>query len=291
MSLILDALNRAEQERKRQDQVPDIHTIHLAPAMPSGSGSLTKRRFAIVGSLLLLVIIGIGYGALRLSTSSTTPPPEVIENAGLPAHSHLSGEVNPTAPPTTTVTGSAIQPVNASAPSRSLAESQVDAAKSDTATLSHQEAAPVADQDIKNLYSADEDNQQSPAATTPEPVAALYSQKEVPTESEAVTSHFTEDIPPALPEVKSRYLDAFPNLPFFNDLPWLQKQKIPTISYSRHNYVPNAVSTVVINGATRGIGNLVPGEFIIEDIVADGVVLRYQDKVFKLPALSGWVNM
>jgi general secretion pathway protein B len=270
MSLILDALNRAEQERKRQDQVPDIHTIHLAPAMPLGNPSRAKRRLLIIGSLLVLIIVGFGFWFFRAPVSGLPESQDQDIAPSLVVEPQQS--VPSSAPPaelTSAQTAPAIPVQN---------ESVSDSTTNNKA-------------DINNLYAAAEIKPEE--ATMPSPVTELYIEEEKPKESESVATPFPEVVPAPepLPEAKSHRLDEFPNLPFFNDLPWTQKQQIPTISYSRHNYLPNAVSSVVINGATRGVGNLTPGEFIVEDIVADGVVLRYQNMVFKLPALSGWVNM
>lgn len=272
MSLILDALNRAEQERKRQDQVPDIHTIHLAPAMPLGDPSRTKRRLLMIGGLLVLIIIGASIWFFR------APATGIPEQQNLaPASVELpQQDVTTPAPAAELASVQAASPVSAQQESTPDTTNQADA---------------VNNTDINSLYAATETKPAEAAISSP--VTELYIEEEKPTESESVATPFPDAVPTPepLPEVKSHRLDEFPNLPFFNDLPWTQKQQIPTISYSRHNYLPSAVSSVVINGATRGVGNLTPGEFIIEDIVADGVVLRYQNMVFKLPALSGWVNM
>jgi general secretion pathway protein B len=264
MSLILDALNRAEQERKRQDQVPDIHTIHLAPAMPLGNPSRAKRRLLIIGSLLVLIIVGFSFWFFRFPVSGIPESQDIAPSLVVEPQQNVPSSA-PAAELTSAQTASSVPVQNELVP--------------DTTNKA----------DISNLYATAEIK---PAeATMPSPVTELYIEEEKPKESESVATPFPEVLPEPLPEAKSHRLDEFPNLPFFNDLPWTQKQQIPTISYSRHNYLPNAVSSVVINGATRGVGNLTPGEFIVEDIVADGVVLRYQNMVFKLPALSGWVNM
>jgi general secretion pathway protein B len=282
MSLILDALNRAEQERKRQDQVPDIHTIHLSPAMALDARSRIKRRLWVAGGVGLFVLIGSGVWLMR--------EPEAQGQVAVPAG---FADVSRDTAPQAVVTEPQVvaSPIESS---QAVSTSQSTAQLPSPPVIAQTEIQPdstTSNTDINNLYAASaEDNSAELAA--PSPVSELYSEENTP-ESEAVETPFPEldAEPEPLPEVKSRSLDAFPNLPFFNDLPWTQKQQIPTISYSRHNYLPNAVSSVVINGATRGIGNLAPGEFIIEDIVSDGVVLRHRDKVFKLPALSGWVNM
>lgn len=278
MSLILDALNRAEQERKRQDQVPDIHTIHLSPAMSLGKAARTRRRLLIAGGLLLLIlIVGLVIWLMRPTKPALPDQPAVAQV------------------PSSTVTTSAVN-TSASAPVQQAPAPQATAPQTEStgqqisSVTAEQTAAAAPNADINSLYAKDSDAENA-ASSVPSPVADLYQEK-IPEQSESVSTPFPQtesmrDLPPG----RIRSLDEFPNLPFFNDLPWNQKQQIPTISYSRHNYLPNAVSSVVINGATRGIGNLAPGEFIVEDIVSDGVVLRHQDKVFKLPALSGWVNM
>lgn len=274
MSLILDALNRAEQERKRQDQVPDIHTIHRSPAMSLGEAARTRRRLLIAGVLLiLLVIIGLCVWFFRLSQPAVAEQQLIVSTPAPP--------VSVPALPQQSI---------AKTPVQAVPQTEVAPQPASLSSAQQQPATDTAKADINNLYAAGPEADTA-KADVPGPVTELYQEK-APEESESVTTPFPEtesmrDLPPG----KIRSLDEFPNMPFFNDLPWNLKQQIPTISYSRHNYLPNAVSTVVINGATRGIGNLAPGEFIVEDILSDGVILRHKDKVFKLPALSGWVNM
>lgn len=288
MSLILEALNRAEQERKHQDQIPDIHTIHATPAAPVNH---RKPWWLILMVLLLVIVAGlIGAWLWQVSRLNTDTP--TVQPASVKAEPGADAPVVETPPPVSAQVTSVPAVDRASVVEVAPAQSVVSQGESSTAQSQSGTA-------VNDLYTQAANE---PDALAPVQVEMLYQGEETPAAasvSESVVAPFTErQSPPAatsLPErlaLEPRYLSSIPGVPYFNDLPWSQKQEIPTISYSRHDYLANGVSSVVINGETRGIGNLVSsGQFIVEEIMADGVVLRYRDKRFKLNALNGWVNM
>lgn len=289
MSLILEALNRAEQERKHQQQVPDIHTQHQPP-----QAGRPWRPWVLAGALAAVLILAAGWylmasrqapeagqplGGQAVPLALVPEPKPASTPAGVqaenPAAAIAAVEDTPAAP--------APSPAQASAPAGSAAEVQ-------------QLYAPPAAEPIVEPAQVAQLYQPEPAQPTREltwPEAGT--QEESGAVSEVAAPEPTASVGSTLaprPELPARYLSSIADVPYFNDLPWLQKQQIPTISYSRHNYLANGISSVVINGETRGIGNLVSsGQFIVEDILADGVVLRYEHRRFKLPALTGWVNM
>ena len=280
MSLILDALNRAEHERKTQNAVPDINTLHRPLALNAESGARRKLWWAI-GAVLVLatVIIALLVILRREAEPPLVPAPQpVLEAQGSTAQqaagARPSGVVAPATTaqsPSTPTTGMAA-PVVAAKPSPRKSVTNADVDKlyaAEDATV----AAPV-DSGVNELYAAE-------AATT----AASETIVDPFNSPGSVTATPQEQAPP-------RTFESIKNIPDFNSLPWNMRQKIPTISYARHNYLAGGVSSVVINNQTTGVGNIIgAGQFIVQEIFVDGVVLKHGNAVFKLRALTGWINM
>ncbi len=61
MSLILDALNRADNERKNQDTVPGLTTVHPAPVMVVAEKSGNKNGLYIAISLSIIALAASVY--------------------------------------------------------------------------------------------------------------------------------------------------------------------------------------------------------------------------------------
>ena len=277
MSLILDALNRADQERKTFDGAPDIHSIHAAPLASADAG----RKRPLLWLLLIVALLAV---AAALVWRMNDSPIKNVQPASMAA---VAKPAPVSAPAGQSVSSVAVSPATPKPTPKSVASAEV--------------AVPPTDAKVSDLYQAEEASSSVVAAENP--VSELYQQEPPPAMAEAVQ---LPEVAAAIPadmaepqritgpvvEVKPRRLESVTGVPYFNDLPWGRKQQIPTISYARHDYLANGISTVVINGETRGVGNQVArGQFVIEDILEDGVVLRYGDQRFKLPALSGWVNM
>ena len=280
MSLILDALNRAEHERKTQNAVPDINTLHRPLALDAESGA-RRKLWWVIGVVLVLAAVIIAL--LVILRRGAEPPlvaaPQPVSEAQGPtaqqtAGAQPSGVVAPATTaqsPSTPTTGMAA-PVVAAKPSprKSVTNADVDKlyAAEDAAV-----AAPV-DSGVNELYAAE-------AATT----AASETIVDPFNSAGSATATPQEQAPP-------RTFDSIKNIPDFNSLPWNMRQKIPTISYARHNYLAGGVSSVVINNQTTGVGNIIgTGQFIVQEIFVDGVVLKHGNAVFKLRALTGWINM
>ena len=288
MSLILEALNRAEQERKHQQQVPDIHTQHQPPQAPR-----PWLPWALAGALLSLVILAaLGWYLLDSSPVSLPGQPASGQTAAPATEPKPQPQSQPDmVPVVAAVEAPPADPVPApsSAPLAAEAAAPAEQAAEVQQLYAPPPAEPVVEPaQVAQLYQPEPTQE---IREQPWPEAAVQEGAEPDTAMAQPVERVGSGLAPR-PELPARYLSSITDLPYFNDLPWLQKQQIPTISYSRHNYLANGISSVVINGETRGVGNLVSsGQFIVEDILADGVVLRYEHRRFKLPALTGWVNM
>lgn len=277
MSLILDALNRADTERKNQTPVPDLNTQHRPLALEPDA---TPRPWLWWGAGAAICVF-IAIGLWRWSVTEGAPAAPVIIPA--PTGSTVPALINQSNEP---VTGA--QPLAQQVPGSQAVTSLSSAA------VTTSEGQSTATRAVKNLYAEDVELDVAVDAD----VSQLYALEES-TGSESVVDPFA-NLPAVQPSQPSADVAREPARTFensahiqdFNDLPWNTKQKMPTISYQRHDYLVGGISSVVINGQTVGVGNIIAtGQFVVQDILMDGVVLKHGDRVFKLRALNGWINM
>jgi general secretion pathway protein B len=275
MSLILDALNRAENERKNQNDVPDLSTLHR-PMEVEASADVNRTLWWGVG--VVLVLIAIIIVLVVMLRSEPAAPISKMEIAPAPQSPVIQ------TPPAPIVE-------QAREPEPILAE---PTAAPPVGAIAQQGVVPSAD--INKLYAAEESEASAVVDTG---VNELYAaEAAITAASETIVDPFNPLGGSALTSVTGqeqappRTFDSINNIPDFNALPWNMRQKIPTISYARHNYLANGISSVVINNQTTGVGNIIgTGQFVVQEIYVDGVVLKHGNTVFKLRALNGWINM
>ncbi len=284
MSLILDALNRADNERKNQDAVPGLNTVHPAPVMAVAEKPENKLKL---------------YGAISLSVVAliasifwfTAEPAKPVQNNSVPVDTPVGAPaVTPVPQPQTVVAAAPTELANQDKPV------QVAEAKAPESVI-----APKPTAMVEQLYAAPESK---PASADPQ-VNQLYV-SEGPAASQSIEDPFAQPTVAAQPSLitdttsirgvteapPARTFASLTGVQDFNELPWNTKQQIPTISYQRHNFLAGGVSTVVINGQTLGVGNIASSsQLVVQEIFEDGVVLKRGNVIFKLRALNGWINM
>jgi hypothetical protein len=69
-----------------------------------------------------------------------------------------------------------------------------------------------------------------------------------------------------------------------------QKDKIPTLMYSVHDYNTRGESAVVLNGARLKVGQQSKG-FTVKEILEDSVIVSWGGAEFRLRALNSWINL
>jgi general secretion pathway protein B len=253
MSLLLDALNKADQERKRNESNPSIHSNH------GYAGDYHSRRFSI--AVIAAVVIGLTVllaAIYWLGQRSTITAPTTTAINSTPSATIISASSN--APQTVGVTESA------------------DATKSIAATQTSANAIeeiPVSEQDVVNLYAQ---NTQPPEPVTQTPA----------TETMAISPDNDESAEPALSTPTS--INQFANLPDLHDLPNQILQNIPSLNYSEHNY-NMAGGSVKINGEIKHVNDQLAAGLVIDKILEDGMILHLDNYSFKMRALNSWVNM
>ena len=78
--------------------------------------------------------------------------------------------------------------------------------------------------------------------------------------------------------------------PLLEDLSQQQKDGIPTLMYTLHDWVPGGPSRVVLNDQVLQVDQQ-HGGFRVEEILSDSVVLNWRGIRFRLRALNSWVNL
>ena len=289
MSLILDALNKAQHERQEQRQpVPQLSTVHHTPPLVDAALRLNMNpRWRLFALAMLAIIALVTLGWFSLVDSTPNVPESLVESA-IPL---ISNRAQP-------LISNREQP-------QALAAGDEDTREVAVETNKPPEAAPVSVDasmpiqrpsakpraDVTNLYQAAHSHanqaERLPVAESVRPVS--------PPDLPAVENNNPVQIPVIMPApVKPEPVNSLSSrtdLPYMQELSWNTQQKLPSILYSGHQYSEESgTRKVEINGATYREGASVSTELVLEEIMSDGIILRFQAQSFKLQALNSWVN-
>ncbi|WP_018015190.1 general secretion pathway protein GspB [Teredinibacter turnerae] len=311
MSLILDALDKADRERQSKlaaDEIPPQDISEQAESEHRRSVTYFAAG-AVILVLLAAATLYWNYREQPAASASTT-----LANTTAPEQPRA--EIEKPAPAKATVEAAQApagkQPVPAVAPAelaqsvaRPVLKKQPAATDDNTAARAARDvsAATVQKAIAAQYNNARPSQQMSPegSAEKAQQVAALYT-KATPTPAPktetppvAATAASLSSAAPApkesAPANSEPTLANFTELGSIRSLPWTVQQKIPTLNYSAHNYQSLQDASVVINGTTRRRGDSLEQGLVLEMILRDGIILKYQGQAFKVPALNSWVNM
>ena len=276
MSLILDAINRADQERSESNHSPSLQTSQSPEAKPQPP----YLRWAIEG-LLALIIIGFVINEWVLNTAdnpdnmsqSTTTMPGANPSAAAPAPVSTpvrtvteTSQAVPAAKAETSAPETFVATVKATAPVTQPAAKQVN---NTNKTGSAQPASSISQLYAKPVASSSPHS--APQPVTPKPVAAQ------------------PVIPPAPePEPTAPIVSG---VPLLTELPWRVQQNIPSIDFTQHNYsrYPGE-SNVELNRQLLKAGEQVAPGLRLLSIDPEFITLNFQGTKFRLWALNSWVN-
>lgn len=281
MSLILDALRQSKQ------QVGPV-TQHDAPA--TVPGAQTAQRPFVVLALLAGTTFGAGavavwqWGApqMELSTPPTAEP--------LPGTQRSSAAELSVATESFDTSASSARPLGAAMESgqRLRAEPQP---KRDVSAGVTEQVASLHQQMWSDAAAAGE---ATPAATTTQSgveaeTSVLSNQQDQPVQSIAPPVDLAKAMENAAREIGESALSPHPS-PLLENLSQQQKDQIPMIVYSEHNFVPQGLASVMLNGKRLQSGQRADTVEVI-DILKDSVILRVDGIEFRLKALNTWVNL
>lgn len=270
MSLILDALSRAERE-KRRGPAPDLL------AQPQYVPEPPSRRWLLPGAAA--IVLGLTVVALLLSVGDVDEDPAVAAS-------------DPPAERAPTATVEPVVPVpEAPAPAPEAVTAPAAAAPGDAVR------ALYADADAEVADGADRDAQGEPVAAAvdepavaAEPVAIAAAE---PVADPAPTEEEVVDLEQVLREVRiaaaNEGLSAHA-VPLLAEQSKQFRDSVPTLMYLRHDFAAAGQSTVLINGQTLAVGQRTRG-VELREILPDSVILRFDGTDFRLRALNSWVNL
>ena len=299
MSLILDALNRADQERSARQAVPTIQTVQQ-PVPPQRS-FIAWERLAVMVPLLLVALYLVwewaGPGttagrrtAAELSSAMAVPstfaglaaqPVTVDRAAALPMReppresaavqrsSGLDADVR-------AITGMVPDAAERSTglAGKGLGERQVDGGAGSPASPAHARASVTADE-ISSLYDVPGNQESAPSVH-----GALASQvldEQIARATRAAASPAGEE--------------SIEHVPYITDLPLPLRRDIPTLNYSEHRPADQVgAARVRLNGRLLEEGQQVTSELTLVTIDELGIVMQFRGVTFRLPALNRWVN-
>ncbi|MFT7287712.1 MAG: general secretion pathway protein B [Halieaceae bacterium] len=274
MSLILDALSRAERDKRAPEKgVPDL--LAQPDAITATSHGVSPWWLLAAALLFAGVLLLVFWPATDVGIE---PDSASYEESALPLPA-----LN-TVPERGPVPAVAVKPAlgpgsSASAP----------------APAKH---APRDQAAIAALYARGQVVTQAVDETTPAAVAAAVAATGAApigaSQGSATVLEQPIDIDAVLREVRRAAGDARVEphpVPLLAALSKQFRDSVPTLMYLRHDYNARAgKSTVLINGQTLRAGQRSRAVELVE-ILPDSVVLRFAGTDFRLRALNSWVNL
>lgn len=253
MSYILEALKKSDRERK-QGEVPDLQSVH---GHRSGHAK-GERRFSLWMWLLVGGVLGLSALALYWGTQRNKLALEEKISALEESVVQLKEQ-----PVTMVVPPAALH--------EEIAPPAAEVEAGDDPALV-QPPAPAAEAGAKPFVMAIE------ADTGLEP---KHVQAPVPAEKTVIRP---EDLPPkAAPEDGAETAE---NLPLLKDLPPSVQKSLPQLKLAGHVYSKDgARRMIIINNRICREGDLVENQLYLEQILWEGVVLRYQELRFRMNIL------
>ena len=312
MSLILDALKRSGQTDSPISHAPtDSH--HSAGAM---------RLRPVMAALLLGALLGAGVVAWfsllspdDASSSGSLASPLGPMNSGQPGASAAVGQpqrLNPSStdqvPSTQAESRLIVDPsmrgIAAASPETLTPSGLVDTGPTETARAVAELNAQMWSDSASAAVEAPDGAPDSVPDRVPDSVPARAA-----SESEAAQLPETRSapsevaglglIPPPIDLEKAiaeaaRAVGEHSLVPhaatMIENLSQQQKDDIPTLIYSVHDYQTDGSAAVELNGQRLKIGQRA-GQVMVRDILIDSVILENSGVTFRLTALNSWINM
>lgn len=291
MSLILDALNKADREQEAAP-VPNLKTHH-APGKRYGLEGRWVYAIAalVIGLVLLCALLLVLYframaGAAERVGSPPSPVKPVPDSVSpVSAETLAAVRIRPLLPPDNV------------APTYGLS-----GAERDSIAALYQ---PSVNQEVQNIQEP-QVRSQEPERAPPSPstvdaalAKALWDESNIrytpppqpQVETPAAAPAQNAGAPPTQnagpPPAEGETLAGNANVPFLHDLSTSVQNNIPTLMYAGHNY---AEGYALINKKQVQEGDTLAEQLSVYKVLADGVVFQFGGEQFKLSALNSWVN-
>lgn len=327
MSLILEALNKADRERDNQPVVPDLQTIHgriVPPAPPKRHWGVYVIIGLLVLILFLLIALLVRQSKSAATTSATAAPASAAASAPVPAPPATTASIPPTSPtapasqlqsaPAVTDNPNDVhdiyQDANTLPPlpeyNSTYEENPAPASrtkKSRSRLLDELEAQAQALDETNNGQEEEEeeivpasvrkakpkvDQSEDPSVLDEQRIKELWEQTKK--EVPDRPSNSNARLETQIKEAIKDSLSLYKQIPFLHELPERVQNTVPSINYVNHIYSEKAGGAVIINKKTLKAGQEIAPGLLIDRVSSDGIIVQYQGTRFKLNALSSWVN-
>jgi general secretion pathway protein B len=271
MSLILDALSRAERD-KRRDLAPDLL------AQPQHEPSLSSRRWLVPGAIAIALLLAmVLWFLLSHDDEGAAVTPIQVPPVELSATGTETAVRRREAPEAVPVDVTEPAPETLSEAVRALyetadAQDETQGREATRMTHSGQVSTPVS---VARATAEPAASKAMVPDDVPEPVEELVDLEQVLRDvriaaaNKGLTAHET----PLLAEQSKQFRD-----------------RVPTLMYLRHDFDALGQSTVLINGQTLRVGQSSRG-VELREVLVDSVILRFDGTDFRLRALNSWVNL
>ena len=291
MSLILDALRQSKQQ---------VGHVSTDETLSTGSSPQTAKRTFGIAALSVGMMLGAGavtlwqWGFVQVSGRGEAEiDPSASPVVDIPPEGYVSLRTDPGS-----LSASAEASPRLSRPSILIAEPSRNLREEPQVTTN--ERGRITDNgQIASLHQqmwADAESGGSAAMTTPNArPAAVRGRSDAPGQqarespSIAPPIDFAKAMENAAREIGESALSPHPT-PLLENLSQQQKDQIPTIVYSEHDYASQGMASVTLNGKRLRSGQRADTVEVIE-ILIDSVILRVRGVEFRLKALNTWLNL
>ena len=296
MSIILDALNKSNAQRPVESGGATSDDGYRA----GDSRGVSRSVRTLLGGMVLAVLVGIWLGwSFRhdeQDSGVSAGTAGILEQEPANSDDQAALEAGTSARETAADNVLDLAGDGESSLEVSTAKDNRDDDMMDRSVLQrHTLATPFVDPAVASLYREARDQEREGAllSSTGSTLSGDEGMSESKTEAPENSQEETElDIEALLTRAQQALgqesLSEHPS-PLLEMLSQQQKDNIPTIVYSQHDWNADQ-SSVVLNGERLNAGQRV-GSIRVVEILSDSVVLRWQDIEFRLRALNSWINL
>jgi len=280
MSLILDALSRAEREKREEASAT---SGILAQDLRSPGPVKDARVPALLVGLLLLAIVVASLVYLLLADESAPPVSARLDVS--PDRQSLQPSAGVIVEDARVASGEQSMGVSVAQPRWAGLAPESEALSSQNQNQGSHAVAALYAKPLEEVVDK-------------EPEAAQALSDNVEPEADELSSAQSKaenliDVERVLREMRLREgqggLEPHP-VSLLEDLSNQFRDSVPTLIYSRHDFNSAGRSSVVINGETLNPSQRSRG-VEVQEVLSDSVILRFEGTDFRLKALNSWVNL
>ena len=272
MSLILDAINKSEQQRPPHETVPGVGTLQEAGAA-AGPSPWRRLLWPAITTVLAVLVIVLWWD----SRQPVAVAPAPIAQPAAPALSEPVPSIPVAEPVADKVAPLPIDPV--AEPPPPVGDTDVASLYAPVVAVDDSAAVPesprIAEVEVVEVERIETASPVSEPTPLDVEAIALAAQKALAEQGAASAEPVVEHAVPLISELKQR-----------------TKDEIPSIFFSSHHWSNVAAERqVTLNGEIHREGDLIKPGLRLVEILDDSIVLDYRGTEFRLRSLNSWVNL